>query len=62
MKLQKRSTSFLILSLNHNFKTLTTIVSSGMSMYYNVDIVFDACESIAIELRRRGVRVVLPTT
>lgn len=41
-------------SLYHNRKLLRDINSSGLSYYYNTDIIHDAIDSILDELRRRG--------
>lgn len=44
-------------SLNHNRKLLRDIDSSGLSYYYNTDIVQGAIDSILNELRHRGFQV-----
>ncbi|GCV57747.1 hypothetical protein HmCmsJML046_02284 [Escherichia coli] len=41
-------------SLKHNRKLLKVIYESGMSQYYDTDIIHDALRSIVAELRRRG--------
>lgn len=47
----------LINSLRHNRKLLDTIYQSGMSIYYDTDIIHDTIDSITAELRLRGFAV-----
>ena len=42
-------------TLAHNRALMDDIISSGMSRYYNTEIVDAACEAIEAELRRRGI-------
>ncbi len=44
----------LIRDLIHNRKLLDDIYQSGMSRFYNTNMIHDAIDSIIAELRRRG--------
>lgn len=44
-------------SLQHNLDLLDQIYASGLSMYYNTDVIHDAIDSICIELRRCGIKI-----
>ncbi|AWF42681.1 TPA: hypothetical protein ACKRXW_003501 [Proteus mirabilis] len=52
-----KTTDQLINNLKHNFKLLETIYQSGLSIYYNTDVIHDAIDAIIDELRRRGVAI-----
>lgn len=44
-------------SLKHNFDLLDEIYTSGMSRFYDTEIIHIAIHSISIELMRRGVKL-----
>ncbi|WP_190275366.1 hypothetical protein [Enterobacter sp. 638] len=44
----------LIDSLRHNRRLLDDIYQSGISQYYDTDIIHNAIDSIIDELRQRG--------
>lgn len=48
------STERLVRDLIHNRRLLDEIYQSGMSIFYNMDMIHDAIDSIIAELRRRG--------
>lgn len=50
-----RITPILIRNLAHNRALLDEIKRSGLASSYNTTIVYQACEAIEAELRRRGV-------
>lgn len=53
--MEQHTSECLRRTLAHNRALMDDIISSGMSRYYNTDIVDAACEAIEAELRRRGV-------
>lgn len=44
----------LIMDLRHNRRLLDEIYQSGMSLFYNTEMIHDAIDSIIAELRHRG--------
>jgi len=48
-------TIYLRRILAHNNALLDDIYVSGLSVYYNMEILHDACEAIEAELRRQGI-------
>lgn len=49
-----KTSQWLIKGLKHNRKLLETIYQSGLSIYYNTDVIHDAIDATIDELRRRG--------
>lgn len=48
-------TIYLRRTLAHNRALLDDIYASGLSVYYNMEIIHDACDDIEAELRRLGI-------
>lgn len=48
------TTKRLVKDLMHNRRLLDEIYQSGMSRFYNTNMIHDAIDSIIAELRRRG--------
>ncbi|BDT44576.1 Uncharacterised protein [Enterobacter hormaechei] len=53
--MEQHTPEYLRRTLAHNRALMDDIISSGMSRYYNTEIVDAACEAIEAELRRRGI-------
>lgn len=51
----ERETQYLIKTLAYNRKLLDDISCSGLAWCYNTKILYDACDAIEAELRRRSV-------
>lgn len=53
--MEQHTPEYLRRTLAHNRALMDDIISSGMSTYYNMEIVDAACEAIEAELRRQGI-------
>ena len=53
--MEQHTPEYLRRTLAHNRALMDDIISSGMSRYYNTEIVDAACEAIEAELRRLGI-------
>ncbi|PPY25041.1 hypothetical protein C5966_19555 [Cronobacter sakazakii] len=53
--MEQHTPEYLRRTLAHNRALMDDIISSGMSRYYNMEIVDATCEAIEAELRRRGI-------